>query len=233
MDNLLIQNNVFISVENGIYFDDQTDGVHSNHDYMNNSFFDCDTYGIYFRGTFTNSKIVNNAIDGNGNTTTGIHVTAHSSATYDYNDIFDCTSAYGGVASAGSDDKTTDPLFVSPTDLKVQDNSPCLDAGAGVGTHAEVPTDDYRDQARPVDLVLYPNVTDGTDIGAYEMTSQEITDTCWSFTARYENSNKLFRVNGPDVFPKNLRVPKNVNISTGKMIDEGKLIDPSKYKILQ
>jgi len=55
--------------------------------------------------------------------------------------------------------------------------------------------------------------------------------TCWTYTARYKNSKRLYRVGGPDVYPSKLRVPSNVDISSGQMIDEGELIDPSKYII--
>ena len=57
--------------------------------------------------------------------------------------------------------------------------------------------------------------------------------TCWTYTARYKNSKRLYRVGGPEAFPKKLRVPSNVDISLGQMIDEGELIDPGKYIIQQ
>jgi len=55
--------------------------------------------------------------------------------------------------------------------------------------------------------------------------------TCWTYTAHYKNSRRLYRIGGPEKYPKNLRVPSNVDTSTGQMIDEGELINPSKYTI--
>lgn len=56
---------------------------------------------------------------------------------------------------------------------------------------------------------------------------------CWNFTARYNNSSKLFKKSGPGSFPKRLRVPHNVDLSTSQMIDDGELIDPNKYDVIQ
>lgn len=55
--------------------------------------------------------------------------------------------------------------------------------------------------------------------------------TCWSYTAKYTNSSRFYRVGGGGVFPKSLRVPQNVDVENGKMIDEGELINPNKYKV--
>ena len=56
--------------------------------------------------------------------------------------------------------------------------------------------------------------------------------TCWSYTAKYKNSSRFYRVNGPGEYPKSLRVPDNVDVSTGRMIDEGELIQDNDYNIL-
>jgi len=56
--------------------------------------------------------------------------------------------------------------------------------------------------------------------------------TCWSYTAKYKNSNRFFRINGGGTFPKSFRVPGNVDQGTGCMIDEGEFIVPNSYKIL-
>jgi len=56
--------------------------------------------------------------------------------------------------------------------------------------------------------------------------------TCWEFIAKFKNSSRLFKMNGPGLFPKSLNIPRNVDKSTARMIDEGKLIDPSRYNLL-
>ena len=71
---------------------------------------------------------------------------------------------------------------------------------------------------------------DGSD---FPMGPDYLPPTCWTYTAKYKNSKRLYRVGGPDFYPKKLRVPSNVDTSTGRMIDEGELIDPSKYVINQ
>ena len=55
--------------------------------------------------------------------------------------------------------------------------------------------------------------------------------TCWSYTAKYKNSSRFYRVNGGGTYPKSLRVPGNVDTRTGCMVDEGELIDPTNYNI--
>ena len=64
-------------------------------------------------------------------------------------------------------------------------------------------------------------------------TSEEWDDVpvCWNYTARYLNSNKLFKLSGCGPYPKHLRLPNNVDKSTGKLIDDGKLIDPDDYEV--
>jgi len=68
----------------------------------------------------------------------------------------------------------------------------------------------------------------GFDIGAFE----NDIPICWNYTARYKNSNKLFKASGCGAFPKSLRVPSNVDTSTGKMVDDGIFINPDKYTII-
>jgi hypothetical protein len=68
----------------------------------------------------------------------------------------------------------------------------------------------------------------GFDIGAFE----NDIPICWNYTARYKNSNKLFKTSGCGSFPRSLRVPGNVDISTGRMIDDGQLISPDEYKAI-
>ena len=66
------------------------------------------------------------------------------------------------------------------------------------------------------------------DIGAFE----NDVPICWNYTARYKNSNKLFKASGCGSFPRNLRVPGNVDTGTGKMIDDGIEIDPDNYSVV-
>ena len=66
------------------------------------------------------------------------------------------------------------------------------------------------------------------DIGAFE----NDIPICWNYTARYKNSNKLFKASGCGPFPKTLQVPSNIDTSTGKMIDDGVFISPDKYEII-
>jgi len=54
---------------------------------------------------------------------------------------------------------------------------------------------------------------------------------CWNYTARYKNSDRLFKSSGPGSYPKSLIVPNNIDKSTGKMIDDGKEIDNDDYKV--
>ena len=72
---------------------------------------------------------------------------------------------------------------------------------------------------------------EGIDINDWPIGPDYPIPTCWTYTARYKNSKRLFRIGGPDKYPKFLRLPSNIDISTGRMIDEGELIDPDKYII--
>ena len=56
--------------------------------------------------------------------------------------------------------------------------------------------------------------------------------TCWSYTSKYKNSSRFYRVGGGGKFPRSLRVPSNVDVESGKMVDEGELINSEKYKIM-
>jgi hypothetical protein len=180
--NLSIKNNIFRGANahansKAIMINDADQGAADNIDIINNSIYDC-SYGISIESVTatTNTKIMNNAMDGNGSAEVGIAVDTINSGVIDYNVVFDFTTAYSvtGSVSVGGNSFTTDPKFVSATDLLVQSDSPCIDAGVGNGTHSEVPTDDHRNVARPQDLG-WGNVDDGTDIGAYEMEGAEVS----------------------------------------------------------
>jgi len=56
---------------------------------------------------------------------------------------------------------------------------------------------------------------------------------CWNYTAKYKNSNRLFKMNGSGKYPDQLTVPKSVDINSGIMMDEGKLINSNQFKIIQ
>ncbi|MHA2032166.1 MAG: T9SS type A sorting domain-containing protein [Candidatus Kariarchaeaceae archaeon] len=77
-----------------------------------------------------------------------------SSASFDYN----CYHNRDGVVSkVGVNDTIADPLFVNVNDgdLKLQNNSPCIDTGINVGI-----LDDFVGNSRPIGV--------GFDMGAYE-----------------------------------------------------------------
>jgi len=67
------------------------------------------------------------------------------------------------------------------------------------------------------------------DIGADQFDQIPL---CWNYTARYKNSNKLFKASGCGRFPRTLRVPGNVDTGTGKMVDDGIEIDPDNYSVV-
>lgn len=171
--NINIKNNIFLSMTDAIeIFTD--DGLDIDDVYIiNNSFYDCDeAIKITTSGVITNTKIVNNPMHGNGGAT-GITTQNHNSGAVDFNCIFGYTTArsLNGSVIAGANGKNIDPLFNDPynEDLTLRYGSPCLDAGAGIGTHSEVPIIDFLNINRPIlqpDLI---SVDDGTDIGAYEM----------------------------------------------------------------
>ena len=119
-------------------------------------------------------------------------------------------------------DLAVDPLYVSSSNLHLQASSPCLNTGTSdTGTYPDLPLIDFDGITRPQGSSY--------EMGAFEF--QE-TPTCWEFVAKYLGSNKLFKMNGPGLFPKELKLPRNVDRRSARMIDEGKLIDPSQYKLL-
>jgi len=102
-----------------------------------------------------------------------------------------------------------------PDDIMPNEGSAIIDAGnPSLGL-----TDDIMDTLR------------NPDIGSKEY--EEAPVLCWNYTARYKNSNRLYRANGGGKYPSQLKVPGSVDASTGRMIDEGQLIDPSNYDIIQ
>lgn len=66
------------------------------------------------------------------------------------------------------------------------------------------------------------------DIGADQFDQVPV---CWNYTARYKNSNRLFKASGRGSFPRKLNIPGNIDPSTGRMIDDGQLINPDEYNV--
>jgi len=88
---------------------------------------------------------------------------------------------------------------------------------------------------------FFGGLIDQVKVYDHVLSTQEISDLydegqqailCWNYTAKYKNSDRLFRTNGSGKFPSTLKVPSNVDINSGIMMDEGNLIDPSQYKII-
>ena len=101
--------------------------------------------------------------------------------------------------------------------LVVSQANKLIDNGANLASSGV--TTDIVGTARPL--------FGGFDIGAFE----NDVPICWNYTARYKNSNKLFKASGCGSFPRNLQVPSNVDSSTGKMVDDGIFISPDRYNI--
>jgi len=80
-----------------------------------------------------------------------------------------------------------------------------------------------------VDIIGMPRPQEGAfDIGAFENN----IPVCWNYTARYKNSDKLFKASGCGPFPRTFHIPRNVDTSTGRMVDDGILINPDEYQIV-
>lgn len=54
--------------------------------------------------------------------------------------------------------------------------------------------------------------------------------TCWSFVAKYLNSNRRYQLTGPHNAPSTFQLPKNVDASTAVLIEHGK---KKNFKIVQ
>jgi hypothetical protein len=138
-------------------------------------------YGGVIGGTYTPTPphpdlevfFYNNIVDGyNGGTYACMGFKSGISGQIDYNCFNNIlTTKYDPEippGMIGTHNKDVDPLFMSVTDLQLQDNSPCIDAGAGTGIYSGVPTDDIIGIPRPVLIHGDSSADDGTDIGAYE-----------------------------------------------------------------
>lgn len=79
--------------------------------------------------------------------------------------------------------------------------------------------------------VVFTTDIDGDLIREWMIGFDYVSPSCWSYKAKYKNSDRIFSTGGPDKYPSCLKVPPNVDISTGRMTDEDILIDPSLYTI--
>ncbi len=195
------KNNIIAHTNDAIYHASTSGTVQSVY-IMNNSIYDCVIYGIRLHQIDVNNRVANNILHGNatggGYTNTGIYVGSWGGGSNScfYNDVYDFNTAYAGAASAGTGSIASDPAFknVGTDDYKLGASSTCIEAGAGSGTYAEVPSDDYRGQSRPVVIPGYTAATNGTDIGAYEMLANELQviyyiNASGSNAAPYDSSN--------------------------------------------
>lgn len=160
--NPLIDHNIFRGANTGVVINSVTDGakisynlfydnhgdgcigIYSGNAYIINNTFDNNSGAIFVNGvaTFKNNIVSNSSVfgiaKGNGDF-----------AVLDYNDVFNNNLDYDGI-TPGPNDISLDPVYNDPVnqDYRLQDNSPCIDAG---------------------DLDIAFNDPDGTrnDMGAY------------------------------------------------------------------
>ncbi len=125
--------------------------------------------------TFTNNIVAN--CDA-GVYTAGII----SGNTLDYNCVYNNTADYIGT-TAGTNDISEDPLFVSNSDYQLQSTSPCIDAG----TSTNAPATDKDGTTRPQGS--------GVDMGCYEASA--ITSSQWYFAEGNTNFNEWLLIQNP------------------------------------
>ena len=106
--------------------------------------------------------------------------------------------------------------------------------GWGQNTHGELGLGDITDRSTPTLISTGVTTFQSISLSDHFLGLENLPSppTCWEFIAKFKNSNRLFKMNGPGLFPKSLNIPRNVDRSTARMIDEGKLIDPSRYNLL-
>jgi hypothetical protein len=146
-------------------------------------------------------------------------------------------TGYGGTINKGANDATKNTEATTPSlqniaystanfinvtlgseDLHILKTGALYNTGANLTS--EGVTTDFEGTTRPQFGVF--------DIGADE----NGVPVCWNYTARYKNSNKLFKASGCGDYPKSLRTPSNIDKSTGRMVDDGIEIDPTEYEVI-
>ena len=156
IDSAVIRNNISINGGGDVvhFIADASNSVIANNtsrDFVN---------AIVCDGEFTAVDIINNIFVGWG---TGIIVVTYTSGTLDYNDIYGFGVLYsisGGSVTNGVNSISKEPRFEPDTSFfhdvysfgLLKSDSPCIDAGIGVDIFGSVPTDDFRDSARPVPI---------------------------------------------------------------------------------
>lgn len=136
--------------------------------------------GISVLGAANDFKVMNNIITvtpaGPYPPDAGVKIRNFNSGTLDYNCIYGFGTTYDitGIVVPGLYNKQLDPKM---NGLLLQALSPCIDAGAGIAIDADVPIVDIRGIDRPQVIPFYVHVTDGTDMGCYEMLESEVEIT--------------------------------------------------------
>jgi hypothetical protein len=117
------------------------------------------------------------------------------------------------------------PATLSPVnkDFTLTPPSSLIDAGG-----ASVTSAGGRTVYAPTYDILGKSKYGARDVGAYEY-----VPTCWSFTAKYKNTSKMFKMNGSENrHPREVKVPGNIDPSSICMMEHGKFIPPTEYKLL-
>jgi|GEM_PF-5902077 len=175
--NYNIKNNVFYDGVSAIV---QSNAIITSGSIVNNSIRNMSAAAVILPIGATNCIIANNIIHGNGNTTPigfDLNEIIAANCILDYNNVFECITAYnltgtgGHITVEGPNSIAIDPSFKDIDDLNLDLISPCIDSGVGNATYAAIPTSDINNVARPNSHPDHIDVTDGTDIGAYEIIS--------------------------------------------------------------
>jgi len=165
-----IFNNIFsLGGEDAIHFS----GDASNGCIINNTIRNYFTNGIVCAGEFTDVDVLNNIIKGENFYGTGISVGTYTSGVLDCNNVYGFETLYAiysGTVFPGSKSMSAEPQFESDNKFihdvyaigLLKSDSPCIDAGVGIGFNASVPTDDFRDGTRPISIPGNWIVPDGT-----------------------------------------------------------------------
>ncbi len=120
---VVVRNSIIKRFGTGIDLAGPSNWVFTNNDVVNNT-----GLGLFFSGCAATANLRNNIISKNGQY--GIYMECPHSINSDYNDVFSHTVVnYFGI-SPSAHDIQLDPLFTNElSDLNLQENSPCIDAG--------------------------------------------------------------------------------------------------------